>query len=92
MKPTSTIPDWICLPADLSDKARAVPGLPERLVRFIKLEVAMNEREQQRHSPEALALVERAKARVAKRRAEGTDREETMKEFGANYAEILKSL
>ena len=88
----TNLPEWIQLPAELSAKAREVPGLPERLVRFIRLEVAMNERRQQRHSPEALALVERARARVAKRKAEGTERAVAMQEFHVNYTEIVNAL
>lgn len=93
MNPTvSNLPEWIPLPAELSAKAREVPGLPERLVRFIRLEVAMNERRQHRHSPEALALVERARARVAERKAVGTERAVAMQEFHANYTEIINAL
>jgi hypothetical protein len=66
---TISFPDLLQLPADLSAKALAVPGLPERLLRFIRLEVEMNERRQQRHSPAALDLVKRARERVEKRKA-----------------------
>lgn len=45
---SATATPFIVLPADLSEKARAVPGLQDRLLRFIKMEVAMNERRQQR--------------------------------------------
>ena len=66
--------------------------LSERLLRFIRLEVAMNELRQQRHSPEALALVQRARELVEKRKAEGTERALGMQEFHANYAEIVNAL
>jgi hypothetical protein len=56
----ATLHPFIELPADLSEKARSVPGLPERVLRFIRMEVAMNERRQQRYSPESLAVVKRA--------------------------------
>jgi hypothetical protein len=88
----TNLPDLAHLPADLLAKASEVPGLPERLLRFIRLEVAMNERRQQRHSPEALALVQRARERVAGRKAHGIDRETVMKEFHENYEAILKEL
>ena len=77
----ATLTDLLELPAELSAKARAVPGLPERLLRFIRMEVAMNERRQQRYSPEALAVVQRARALVEKRKTEGTDRAEAMRAF-----------
>jgi len=89
---TSILPEWIPLPAELLARAREVPGLPERLVQFIRLEVAMDERRQRRHNPEALALVERARARVAGREAEGKDRAVAMQEFYANYTEIINAL
>lgn len=88
----TNLPDWVELPADLAAKAREVPGLPERLLRFIRLEVAMNERRQQRHSPEALALVQRARELAEKRKAEGTERAVAMQEFHANYAEVVGAL
>ncbi|MCB1225942.1 MAG: hypothetical protein KDK99_09055 [Verrucomicrobiales bacterium] len=82
----------IDLPADLSEKALAVPGLQDRLLRFIKMEVAMNERRQQRYSPEALALVKRARAQAEERKAAGVDRAEGMKAFERNFAEITEAL
>jgi len=82
----------IDLPAELSAKARAVPGLPERLLRFIRMEVAMNELRQQRFSPEAVAVVQRARDLVEKRKAEGTGREEGMQSFERNFRGITESL
>ncbi len=89
----TSLPDWIPLPAELSAKAREVPSLPERVLRFIRLEVEMNEQRRRRYHPETLALVQRARARVEKREAKGVEpREATMQDFHANYAEIVKSL
>lgn len=88
----ATLNNLIELPAELSAKAQAVPGLPERLLRFIKMEVAMNERRQQRYSPEALALVKRAKVLSEQRKAQGVERAEGMKAFEKNFAEITEAL
>jgi hypothetical protein len=88
----ATLTDLLDLPAELSAKARAVPGLPERLLRFIRMEVAMNERRQHRYSPEALAVVQRARALVEKRRTEGTSRAEAMRAFEQNFTEISDAL
>ena len=88
----ATINSLIELPADLSAKAQAVPGLPERLLRFIKMEVAMNERRQQRYSPEALALVKRARTLAEQRKAQAVGRVEGMKAFEQNFAEITEAL
>jgi hypothetical protein len=84
--------DILALPADLSAKAKAVPGLQERLLRFIRMEVALNERRQQRYSPEARALVLRARALVEERKAAGTDRTEAMRAFEDNFTEITEAL
>lgn len=88
----ATLNNLIELPAELSAKAQAVPGLPERLLRFIKMEVAMNERRQERHSPEALALVKRARTLAEQRKAQGVSRVEGMKAFEQNFAEITEAL
>lgn len=52
----------------------------------------MNERRQQRYSPEALAVVQRARALVEKRKTEGTDRAEAMRAFEQNVTEITETL
>lgn len=88
----ATLTDVFALPADLSAKAKAVPGLQERLLRFIRMEVTLNERRQQRYSPEAQALVQRARARVEKRQAANTDRTAAMQAFRKNFTEITESL
>jgi len=84
--------DLLSLPADLSAKAQAVPGLQARLLRFIRMEVTLNERRQQRYSPEARALVQRARARLEERKAAGMDRAEGMKAFEHNFTEITEAL
>lgn len=68
-----------------------MPGLPERLLRFIQLEMAMNDR-RRRQSPAALALVKRARELVEARKAEVTERAVAMQEFHTNYAEIVDAL
>ena len=88
----TTLPHLIELPPELSEKARAVPGLQERLLRFIRMEVAMNERREQRYSPEARELVKRARALVDRRKAEGNDRAGGMKAFAQNFSEITEAL
>ena len=93
MKRSETaLSDLLDLPAELSAKAKAVPGLPERLLRFIRMEVAMNEQRQQRYSPEAVEVVRRARALVEKRMAEGRSREEGMRAFEQNFNEITETL
>ncbi len=92
MNLNTTLTDLLELPAELSAKAQAVPGLPERLLRFIRMEVAMNELRQQRYSSEALEVVQRARELVEMRNTEGKDRTEAMQAFEQNFTEITKSL
>lgn len=81
----------IDLPDGLSAKAIQVPGLPSRLVHFIRMEVAMNERRQARYSSGAQALVEKARNLAAAKKTETVDRAAAMEQFRANYQEIVKS-
>ena len=64
----------------------------ERLLLFIRMEVAINERRRQRYSPASLAVVQRARGLVEKRKAEGITREEGMRAFEQNFAEITEAL
>ena len=77
----TSLPDLVEIPAELSAKAREVPGLPERLLRFIRLDVEMNERRRHRYSPQALELVQRARGLAEKRKAEGIERSAAMRDF-----------
>lgn len=56
----ATLSTLVELPVNLSEKAPAVPGLREWLLRFINVEVTMNEQYQQRSSPATIALPKRA--------------------------------
>lgn len=61
------------IPDELLELADRVPGLQERVARFIKLEVVQHEMRQQRFRPETLALVSRAQAMADGKRAMGAD-------------------
>ena len=52
----------------------------------------MNEQRQKRYSPDAVAAVQRARAMVERRNAEGVTREEGMKAFEQNFTEITEAL
>lgn len=92
MNAAANLPDLLELPPDLYAKARQIPDLPQRLLRFIRQEVAMEEHRRRQHSPQALALVEEAYELAAKRKAQGTDRATAMKEFSENYEGIMRTL
>ena len=76
------------IPADLAARARAVPGLPQRLVHFLHLEIAQYEERKKRYRPETLALVQRAREKAEKRKAEGFDREQALAAFEQNWLEL----
>ena len=57
------------IPADLAARARAVPGLSQRLVHFLHLEIARYEERKKRYRPETLALVQRAREKAEKMKA-----------------------
>ena len=56
------------------------------------MEVAMNEQRQQRYSPAAVEVVQRARALANKRIEEGRSREEGMRAFEQNFKEITETL
>lgn len=62
------------IPDDLADEARSIPGLTERLTRFIKLEVRRHQLREQRFGHETLEMVALAKARASEQSATGFDR------------------
>jgi hypothetical protein len=69
------------IPDDLLAQANRIPGLGERVARFIKLEVAQFEMRQKRFRPETLALVARAQAKAVEKRAAGADLDEERQAF-----------
>ena len=77
--------ELIDIPADLAARACAVPGLSQRLVHFLHLEIAQYEERKKRYRPETLALVQRAREKAEKMKAEGFDREKA-------FAELEESL
>jgi len=69
------------IPDDLLEQATRIPGLGERVTRFIKLEVAQFEMCQERFRPETLALVARARVEAAQKHAAGVDLEAERESF-----------
>jgi hypothetical protein len=79
------------IPDDLLEQANRIPGLEERVARFIKLEVAQFEMRQKRFKPETLALVARAHAKADEKRAVGADLEEERQAFISRLEEMTAS-
>ena len=61
------------IPVQLLEEAGRVPGLRERVARFIRVEVAQHEMRLKRFRPETLALVARAQKLSKEKRAKGFD-------------------
>ena len=59
------------IPVQLLEEAGQVPGLRERVARFIRVEVAQHEMRLKRFRPETLALVARAERSSKEKRAKG---------------------
>ena len=79
------------IPDDLLEQADRIPGLGERVARFIKLEVAQFEMRQKRFRPETLALVARAQAKADEKRAAGVDLDEERQVFLRHLDEMTTS-
>jgi hypothetical protein len=79
------------IPDDLLEQATRIPGLGERVARFIKLEVAQFEMRQKRFRPETLALVARAKAKAEDQRTAGFDLDTEREAFLRRLDEMTTS-
>lgn len=79
------------IPDELLEQAERIPGLRDRVARFIKLEVAQYEMRQTRFRPETLALVARANAKANEKRATGVDLDEEMDSFLHRLDEMTAS-
>ncbi len=79
------------IPDDLLEQANQIPGLDERVARFIKLEVAQFEMRQKRFRPETLALVARAQANADAQRSGGFDLHKEQEAFLRQLDEMASS-
>ena len=76
------------IPDDLAAEAVQVPGLPERLLSFLRAEVLLHQRRQGRYSAQAREIAQRAMAEAEQMKAGGVTPEQAKSEFGKLYAEI----
>jgi hypothetical protein len=79
------------IPDDLLEQANRIPGLSERVARFIRLEVAQFEMRQTRFRPETLALVERAQDKADEKRKTGFDFDKEKEAFLQRLNEMTVS-
>jgi hypothetical protein len=81
------------LPDDLALAAAEVPGLNERLVRFIRAEVSIHRKKQRKRSPEVLEAIKKAQEEVAARGPlSEEEKAQAKKDFVAFYEELVTQL
>lgn len=69
------------IPEELAEQASQIPGLNERVERFIRFEITQFEQRQKRFQSATLSLVAEAQAGAARRKRDGFDQEEVMESF-----------
>lgn len=76
------------IPDDLAAQASRIPGLNERIERFIQMEVVQFEQRMKRFRPETMDLVERARKNAESQRASGCDLDEVKLSFEKHLDEL----
>ena len=77
------------LPPELAVKAAEVPGLADRLLLFIRQEVALHERRQSRFSAQARELLRQAKERADEHPMTEAEKEEARRTFAQRYEHLI---
>lgn len=76
------------IPDDLAAQASRIPGLNERIERFIQLEIVQYEQRMKRFRPETMELVERARMNAEYQRASGCNLDEVKLSFERHLDEL----
>ena len=79
------------IPEDLAAQACLIPGLNERVARFIQLEIVQYEQRLKRFHPATLDLVARARVNAQDLRNSGYDIEETKQNFKLHLEDITET-
>lgn len=75
------------IPDDLAAQASRIPGLNERIERFIQLEIVQYEQRMKRFRPETMDMVERARKNAQSQRATGYNLDEVKLSFEKHFDE-----
>lgn len=75
----------ISLSPEVEEKARQIPGLPERVEQFITGEIVREQMRARRYSPEVEEIVREAMIEAEKRRKNGASHEEAVDRIIALY-------
>lgn len=78
------------IPEDLAAQANQIPGLSDRLARFIKLEIVQHEQRLKRFHPETLDLVARARQNAETQRASGYNLDEIKRSFDRHLQDLTE--
>ena len=76
------------IPDDLAAQASRIPGLNERVERFIQLEIVQYEQRMKRFRPETLDLMESARKSAESQRAAGYSLDEVKRSFESHLDEL----
>jgi hypothetical protein len=78
------------IPEDLAAQASLIPGLSDRVARFIKLEIVQHEQRLKRFHPETLDLVARARQNAETQRASGYDLDKIKRSFDRHLQDLTE--
>jgi len=78
------------IPDDLATQASLIPGLPERVARFIRLEIVQYEKRLKRFQPQTLDLVAKARLNAEAQRASGYDVDQTKQNFDRHLQDLTE--
>lgn len=79
------------IPEDLAEMAQKVPGLNDRVTRFIRMEIEQHRMRQSRFTPATLDLVARAKEAANRRKTTGFDREQVAADLNRSLDEMTSA-
>ncbi len=79
------------IPDDLAAKASQIPGLSERVARFIQLEIIQYEQRRKRFHPETLDLIAKARRNAEALQAAGHNVDETKQSFDQHLRELTEN-
>ena len=80
------------IPDDLAAEAAQVPGLPQRLLSFIRAEVSQHHRRRVKRSMEVEQLSREIEAEAEEMKNKGVTPEQAKKEFLELYDQMVKEL
>ena len=76
------------IPDALVERASLIPGLNERVARFIQLEIVQHEQRMKRFRPETLEMVARAKKQAETQKSAGYEAAKVKQSFDRHLQEL----